>query len=419
MVDIANKITSEVGKQHTRYNFQFAPMNFVRDALTNAFTIGAEMGPAAAARFIKDITIMVVAKNGMYKAMQVAILYERGDAQSQAALRQLAKTDPYLKSMIEFIDEGGMVSYLQGMSIKSNFQELHKELGRSGIMSKKEQLEKFVDIWTDMFEIASRSAAYKVAKDNALARGDSAQSAKVRAAAYAKNLANFEQVGRYGKALGAAYMFFRPAATGAVRAIEAVAPAFPGSVDRAMKRLSPEMDEQGKETFKSNYAKEARNARIMVASLTGLGAIAYLMASMFSDDDDLGRNAVATDNMQQWTRFARFHIPRKMTEAMGIKEPVIFQMPWGFGLGSFMASGAQIAAWGAGRQSFKDMSANIFTQIALDSFVPIPISRMPVEEMPLNFFLDSIAPSVARPLLEFALNKNGLGQDIYNDQNRR
>jgi len=44
---------------------------------------------------------------------------------------------------------------------------------------------------------------------------------------------------------------------------------------------------------------------------------------------------------------------------------------------------------------------------------------MPPTEMPLEFFLDSIAPSVARPILEFALNKNGLGQDIYNDQNRR
>jgi len=44
---------------------------------------------------------------------------------------------------------------------------------------------------------------------------------------------------------------------------------------------------------------------------------------------------------------------------------------------------------------------------------------MPPTEMPLEFLLDSIAPSVARPLLEFALNKNGLGQSIYNDQNRR
>jgi len=417
--DIANTVTSTIGKMHTRYNYQFAPLNFVRDMLTNAFTIGAELGPTKAAKFLGDVATMVVAKNGLYKAMQVAILYEKGDAKSQGALRQLAKTDPYLSSMVEFIEEGGMVSYLQGMSIKSNFQELHKDIGRSGIMYKKEQLEKFIDTWTDMFEIASRAAAYKIAKETALSKGESEKAAKVRASAYAKNLANFEQVGEYGKALGAAYMFFRPAATGAVRAIEAVVPAFPGSLDRAMERLSPSLSDKARETFKKNYKEKTDNSRIMLASLTGLGVIAYMMALMMSDDDDLGRNAVATDNMQQWTRFARFHIPKAITESMGIKEPVVFQLPWGFGLGAFMASGAQLAAYGAGKQSFTDMAANIFTQISLDSFVPIPVSRMPPGEMPLEFFLDSVMPSAVRPILEFALNKNGLGQKIYNDQNRK
>jgi hypothetical protein len=418
-VDIANTVTSTIGKMHTRYNYQFAPLNFVRDMLTNAFTIGAELGPTKAAKFLGDVATMVVAKNGLYKAMQVAILYEKGDAKSQGALRQLAKTDPYLKSMVEFIEEGGMVSYLQGMSIKSNFQELHKDIGRSGIMYKKEQLEKFIDTWTDMFEIASRAAAYKIAKETALSKGESENAAKVRASAYAKNLANFEQVGKYGKGLGAAYMFFRPAATGAVRAIEAVVPAFPGSLDRAMERLSPSLSDKARETFKKNYKEKTDNSRIMLAALTALGMVAYMMALMMSDDDDLGRNAVATDNMQQWTRFARFHIPKAITESIGIKEPVVFQLPWGFGLGAFMASGAQMAAYNAGKQSFTDMAANIFTQISLDSFVPIPVSRMPPGEMPLEFILDSVAPSAARPILEFALNKNGLGQKIYNDQNRK
>jgi hypothetical protein len=147
--------------------------------------------------------------------------------------------------------------------------------------------------------------------------------------------------------------------------------------------------------------------------------LAYSMAYMTADDDDLGRNAVATDNMDQWTRYARFHIPKKITESMGIKEPVVFQIPWGFGMGAFAAAGAQVAAMTSGHESPRQALSNIFTSITLDSFVPIPISKMPATEMPLEFFLDSVAPSVARPLLEFALNKNGLGQAIYNDQNRR
>jgi len=421
IVDIANTATSFFGKLHTRYNYQFAPMNFVRDALTNAFTIGAELGPVEAARFIKEITTMVVAKNGLYKAMQVAILYEKGDSHSQAALQQLAKKDPYIRDMVEFIKTGGMVSYLQGMSLKSNFQELKKEVGRSGVLRTKEQMEKFVDIWTDMFELASRAAAYRVAKENAMRNGESERAATVRAVAYSKNLANFEQVGEMGKAMGAFYMFFRPAATGAVRAIEAVAPAWPGSVEAALERLPPNIknDPAALAQYKAAYAKKAQSARIMTGSLIGLGMLAYGMAQMFADDDDLGRNAVATDNMQQWTRFARFHVPSKISTAMGMGEDLVFQIPWGFGLGAFAASGAQLAAYFAGAQSFKDMAQNIFLQISLDSFVPIPVSKMPPLEMPLQFALDSIAPSIVRPVLEFALNKNGLGQDIYNDQNRR
>jgi len=418
VVDIANKLTSTVGQFHTRYNYQFAPLNFVRDALTNAFTIGAELGPTEAARFLKEVAVMVIAKNGLYKAMQVATLYERGDAKSQAELQALANKDPYIKDMVEYIKTGGMVSYLQGMSLKSNFQSLKKEVGRSNVLRTKEQLENFVDIWTDMFELASRSAAYKIVKQNAIGKGESERSATVRAAAYVKNLANFEQVGEFGKAMGAFYMFFRPAATGAVRAIEAVAPAFT-PLEVALERLSPDITGEAREAYKQAYAQKQQSARIMTASLVGLGMMAYAMAQMGADDDDLGRNTVATDNMQQWTRFARFHVPKKLSTAMGMGEDVVFQVPWGFGLGAFAAAGAQIAATAAGAQSFKDMAQNIFLQISLDSFVPIPVSRMPPLEMPLEFVLDSIAPSLARPILEFALNKNGLGQDIYNDQNRR
>jgi len=328
--------------------------------------------------------------------------------------------------MVEFIKEGGMVSYLHGLTIKSNFEQLYKEIGRSGIIKKKEQLEKFIDVWTDMFELASRSAAYSVAKSDATANGYTGDAAKTKAAAYAKNLANFEQVGDWGKALGSLYMFFRPSATGALRAIEAIAPAF-RTADRALLSLQAELPKDyftqnpnAETEFLASYNKNRKNAQIMSASLMGLGALAYTMAFMFADDDDdLGRNPVGTDNMQQWTRYARFHVPKVLSEAIGLKDPLVLQMPWGFGLGAFAASGAQLAAAVAGKQSFGDALANIFLQISLDSFVPIPISRMPATEMPGAFALDSIAPSVLRPIFEFVINKNGLGQEIYNDQNRR
>ena len=425
LVTSANWLTSKVGALHTRYNFNFAPMNFVRDGLTNAGAIGADMGPKKAAEYLGAMSSLV-ANGGLLKAMKVAILYDKTDATSQQTLRGLANSDPFIANMVEFIKEGGMVSYLHGLTIKSNFEQLYKEIGRSGIIKKKEQLEKFIDVWTDMFELASRSAAYSVAKSDATANGYTGDAAKTKAAAYAKNLANFEQVGDWGKALGSLYMFFRPSATGALRAIEAIAPAF-RTADRALLSLEAELPKDyftqnpnAETEFLANYNKNRKNAQIMSASLMGLGALAYTMAFMFADDDDdLGRNPVGTDNMQQWTRYARFHIPKVLSEAIGLKDPLVLQMPWGFGLGAFAASGAQLAAAVAGKQSFGDALANIFLQISLDSFVPIPISRMPATEMPGAFALDSIAPSVLRPIFEFVINKNGLGQEIYNDQNRR
>jgi hypothetical protein len=406
LVDIANGITSRLGQLHTRYNYNFAPLNFVRDALTNAWTIGAEMGPAKSAKFIADISTKVVSKGAFSKAMKVAALYESKDIKK---IEALAKTDPLIKEMVEYIQEGGMVEYLQGISLKSNFQRLQKDIGRSGVMRSVGQLNKFIDIWTDMFELTSRSAAYSIAKKNFLEQNMTETAARTKAAAYAKNLANFEQVGEYGRGLGAVFMFFRPSATGAVRAIEAALPAFQ-DVDKAVKALPSSYTDADKATFRKNFLARQKSSRYMLTYLMGLGALSYTMAAMMADEDDLGRNKLMNDDMGQWTRFLRFHTPFS-------DKP--FQIPWGFGLGSFMAAGAQLAAVGAGHQSIGSALGNVATQISLDSFVPIPFSRMKIEDNPALFALDSITPSMLRPALQFVVNKNGLGQDIYNDSNRR
>ena len=422
MVDIANTITSRLGQLHTRYNYNFAPMNFIRDALTNAWTIGADMGPVESAKFIKAITGSV-AKGGLFKAMEVAHLLQKNDMK---AIKKLANTPGY-EDMVDYILHGGMVSYLQSLTTKSNFDQINKRLGKNKIAKTKEQLDSIVDTWTDMFEITSRAAAFGIAKRAALASNlnnnmspaEALSAANEKAASYSKNLANFEQVGQYGKAMGAFYMFFRPSATGAVRAIEAVAPAFPGSLERAITSLPSHIQQpdpkdadsvKALEDFKKNYAQKQQNARIMVMALMGMGTLAYTMSAMMAPDDDLGRNKLMTDNMDQWTRFWRIHIP-------GFETPI--QIPWGFGLGSFAAAGAQLASVASGQQKAGDALANVFLQVSLDSFVPIPVSRMKPADNPLAFAIDSIAPSTVRPVIEFLINKNGLGQDIYNSASGR
>jgi len=112
---------------HTRYNYNFAPLNYVRDTLTNAWAIGAELGPTQSAKFLAQVASKVT-QGSLPKAMKVAALYESKDFDQ---IKALADRDPTIKDMYDFIQQGGMVNYIQGISLKSNFQQLQKEIGRS------------------------------------------------------------------------------------------------------------------------------------------------------------------------------------------------------------------------------------------------------------------------------------------------
>jgi hypothetical protein len=93
-------------------------------------------------------------------------------------------------------------------------------------------------------------------------------------------------------------------------------------------------------------------------------------------------------------------------------------MPWGFGLGTFASAGAQIASVFAGRNSVADALSNIFTT-GLDSYIPLPISKIsPVDNFPA-WAMDSLAPSSIRPFFEYVMNMDGLGRQIYNNRQSR
>ena len=424
LIDTINMITSGIGQTHTRYNPAFAPMNFVRDALTNAFTLGAELGPAKAGQLLTAVA-SDVAGGGMFKSIKFSSLYSKGKFDK---IRELAAKDQYYADLLEYIQLGGKVSYLQGLAAKGALDGLMKEIGRSGVLKTKDQIDKFIDIYNDMFELSSRAATYRMLKDQFFAENkksgkfkndaDALADAKIQAVEYAKNLANFEQVGRWGKEAGALFMFFRPAATGAVRAIEALAPAFRllppgmGGFDEAAFR--EEAVAQGRTPEQIDKAvkkmmQEANNAAYMATGLIGVGVAMYMMALMMAGEDEEGRNKVVTDDMARWTRNARFHIPGT---------DIIIQIPWGFGLGAFAAAGAQIASIGAGKTSLADAFSNVAT-IGLDSFLPLPISRIsPIDNFPA-FAMDSITPSAFRPFFEYVMNLDGLGREIYNNRQSR
>jgi hypothetical protein len=443
MVNTMNNLTGRIGQMHTRFKPSFAPVNFVRDVLTNAWTIGAEgkglLGPLQSFRYLSSVALNIV-KGDLIRSWRAAALYSQGKT---GVLERLAKSNPYYKDVLDYYESGGRVSYIQGIAPKGQLDLLLKAPGGKIDVS---GVTRLFDIWVDTFETASRVAAFRLTKSNEMAKlskqgglskKEIEEAATKTAAAFAKNLANFEQVGEAGRALGSMFMFYRPSATGAVRAMDAVAPAFRNK--ESVKQSLPEYaraaqirHELGKNptakkeaelkaelatlekalaTFDKNYGQLQTSSRIMVGALAGAGITLYLMAQASSDDDELGRNRVSTDDMARWTKFARLHLP-------GFDNPI--QLPWGFGLGAFAALGSQLAALTDSENPTKptEIFGNM-VDIVSDSFIPLPFSRIPLTEDPGRKALDSVLPSVLRPLFEYYMNMDALGHQIYNNRQSR
>ena len=411
VLDLVNSFTSGLGQLHTRYNPSFPVLNFVRDTLTNAFVMAVDMNPMEAFKYLGAVSASVV-NGGLFKANKVARLYAKGDI---ATLRDLAKSDEYIKDMLDFIEHGGIISVVEGLSVKAQLNRLYKDLNKSKVAQLKEQIDPIFDAWTYTFELAARAGAYHIVKSNALANGKSKEEAVQLATVYAKQLANFEEVGEWGKGLGAMFMFFRPSATGAVRAFQSIGPML-----RTWDSVRAELPDAIKNNpealaqYEANWRRQSRAATGVTLALMGAGISIYIMSAAMSSNDDDDRNKILNDDLSRWTRFARIDIGKGDNG----QEQVV-QIPWGFGLGAFAAAGAQIAG---ATMSPSNSMASVFgnlINIGMDSFLPLPISRInPTDNFPA-FAMDSITPSAVRPFLEYTMNKNSFGQEIYNNRQSR
>lgn len=429
VVSVLNSATSFFGQMHTRYNISFAPANFLIDGLTNTFNIASKEGWGVGASYLKQLIGQQVLHGGLYKAGKFSAMYT---AKKFGEIERLAKTDPDFRDLNDYVNAGGKVSYIRSLTAEGLAEDFEADVKGTNVFVKgKKGVDKVVDVWSDSFELASRVAAYRILKQQYMSKGMSEAEAKQKAVGDGKNLANFEQVGEWGQAMGAMFMFFRPAATGAVRAIEALAPAFV-SADKAVKMLPNEgtfayefKDEQrvyknpdAIEKYKKEHDKRRQHARAVAGGLIGMGMMVYTMAALAGGDDDLGRNKAVTDDMARYTRYARFHF------RVGDRD-FVFQLPWGFGLGAFASAGAQMAGYAHGAvmrpegdRSFFGMLSNIM-EVTQDSFLPIPVSRIDKYDKPAEWIADTFAPSILRPMIEYAMNTDALGRDIYNAQKSR
>ena len=452
-IDNIGKVTKLVSMAHTRFNVAFAPFNFIRHAFTNTTAIMAHMGAAKGSQFLGRVT-QKIADGSLLKTYNLAKMYESGKFNE---LDAMAKKDPYVANFLEYINKGGRTSWLEGLTTKGKYNELLKEVKlQGGVAKTAEQISKVADHYGDMFELTSRICAYETSKEFELERfvkqngrqptAEEASSLKNQAAAFTKELINYEHSGTYGRQLGSLFSFWRANATGAVRAMDAIMPAFMRTPEAFIKQLPPELQHQvqmkkGIEEFAAKTgrqpneaelakiaqsdavvkAKEAtdklterflerqKTARLLILGMLGAGMVAYNMSYLMAGEDDQGRNEVAKDDHSMWTRSWRIPVGK---DAMG-KDNNFISIPWGFGGGALAGIGAQLMAALYGHTDIKDLSGNIVSLIR-ESYLPIPAAEFNVLDDPNTWFIDSIIPSVFRPMVEYGMNKDTFGRQIHN-----
>ena len=411
-------LTRTIGQGFTRFNPAFAPANAVKDTIPNLFYITQEYGALAGAEYLTNTinvaTADTVTGGGVFSAGIAMKLYSE---KQYAKLKEKAKTDNFTKLFLELADEGGIVSYLEAVSSPAEYRDMTDNLKYRELKALQKAATMGFDFWLHMAEVGVRVSVYKTVKEHLMDHGVSEKEAISQAAFFAKEVANFEHTGISGKTMATWYAFARATATGVVRYFDDLSYAVPGSLNpfskstalgEAIKDLpaSIKNDPAAMKNFKADFKKRQIRARVIASAYIGMGYFAYMAALAGSEDDDKDRNIIANDDMALWTRAMRFTVPGS---------DYMFQVPTGYGPGSLIALGQQIAGLNQGTQTPREFLSNVAT-IGQDSFMPFPVSRIPITDHPVASIVDTFTPSDFKPIIEYALlNMNGLGTQIVRD----
>jgi hypothetical protein len=427
-IDAMGTVTSGISQFFTRYNLAFGFKNFIRDMFTYS-AVFARLGPKEMARYTANVAADV-ARLGLVKSGRISYLYNRGRFDDIEKLA--AKDKRFYAPAWEFLKNGGESVFVQQFTKLSRLKNLVERYDVASANNKlkmgKEVIDAFFDTWASMFELTARVSAYRIRKEEILAKdpGLSDEAAQVSAASWTKEMQNFEVVGDKVRRISKLYYFFRPGSTGSVRALEVLRPMFIYDVNRLLGQLPDKIkkDPMALRKAEIQLRRDRYNSMLSTMAMLGLGYFIYMMAASMAGDDDLERNVVATDKKELWARSIR--IPLSYF-GLGEKDE-FFQLPWGLGAGSFPAMGAQVAAYTQGHQTGKEFISNMM-QIVAESYMPIqPVKFNPFDptegakSVPKNLgiaLIYPVTPSLPRSYLEYLINVNTLGQQIYRDQSNK
>jgi len=193
---------------NTALNPEFVITNFERDFQTAMINLGGEHSPEIAAKVMKNIPQAV---RGIWQATF--------ETKGQSVWRELFN---------EMKDQGGAIGFFGLEDIDTKVKKIQQRLiERHGVLGRTKQgILAVRDVVLDAnlsVENAARLAAYKVIKDEAIARGKSPAEAMAYAASISKNLTvNFNRKGELAPVLNSAYLFYNASIQGSARIITAL-----------------------------------------------------------------------------------------------------------------------------------------------------------------------------------------------------
>ncbi len=371
-----SEVTRWLSMVNTSLNPEFTVTNFTRDIQTALFNALAE----------QDLT------DGKVKDKAIAMKMIKGSGKAVKSLWQhsagkLDEADPMFKWIEEFLSDGAKTGYFDSKEVDkigtdlADLLDMANGTNKGKLLKAKHKIGDFIENVNGGIENGVRLSAYIEAREAGVTRE--------KAASFAKNLTvNFNRKGEIGTFLNSLYMFFNAAVQGNANFARAI--------------ITPKVDEvTGKKSL--NMAQKVA----VGISLASFGWAA-LMREMAGDDED---DVPYWDKIPKGVRERNFIIPKTLWGGEP-GEYLKIPLPYGYNIFYNLGDAAEAAINSDTRKS-GDLAAEMALSVYA-SFVPLgsPVGDNGAESIALV-----AAPTITKPIVELATNKNFFGGPIYRENN--
>jgi hypothetical protein len=371
---VMSSVTRWLSMVNTSLNPEFTITNFTRDIQTALFNALAEQDITDGK--VKDKAIATKMVKGTTKAVRALWQHSRG------TLDQDSEISTYIT---EFLEDGAKTGYFDSKDVNQIAKDLESQLNmgkknfKGNLARTKKTVLDFVEHANSSIENGVRLSAYIEARK--------ANVSRVKSASFAKNLTvNFNRKGEMGTLLNSLFMFFNAAVQGNANFARAI--------------LTPIKDEQ---TGKRKLNRAQKIAGGITMSAVGF---ALLSREMGGEDED---GEPYWDKIPKGVRERNLVILKSL---LGGEPGEYWKVPLPYGYNIFYNLGdAAEAAVNSKIRKKGDLLAEMALS-AYGSFIPL---GSPVGDNAAESLLLAGIPTIGKPAVELAINKNFFGGQIYRE----